>query len=89
VTEEVLHQYKKYQRSLVNHHTRLQFEYSSLIEQEEYREDDIEIHVGRKSEVSKAKSHDEVLNLATVNMTRQSPLQLIQETPGTPHCCSV
>ncbi|XP_064621350.1 BRISC and BRCA1-A complex member 2-like [Lineus longissimus] len=50
VTEEVLHQYKEYHRSLVNHHVRLQFEYSSFIEQEQFREDDIEIHVGRKSE---------------------------------------
>ena len=50
-TEELLEEYSKYQRSLISTSSRLQFEYSSLVETH-YECTDIEVHVTMKNQVS-------------------------------------
>ena len=51
--QELLEEYKTYQHSMlqVDMYSRLQFEYSSLIEQGNYRQQDIEILVSKRNEV--------------------------------------
>lgn len=50
VLHQLLDEYREQQRAQVDHHSRLQFEYSSLVEGG-YRKEDVEVHVVRKSEV--------------------------------------
>ncbi|ELU12901.1 hypothetical protein CAPTEDRAFT_112865 [Capitella teleta] len=49
VLQDLLSEYKTLQHSLIDQHSRLQFEYSSLVEGG-FRKEDIEVHVSRRGE---------------------------------------
>ncbi len=51
IITELIEEYRIYQRSLILSESRLQFEYSSLIESRMYRDEDIEIFVTTKGKV--------------------------------------
>lgn len=79
VIEELLQLYRQYQERLIEVSSRLQFEYSSLLDQTELKPDDIEIYAFRQSESKLGAVHFLVRLSADFN---RIPHYLTRDNPG-------
>lgn len=49
VLQDILEHYRKHQLKLLEENSRLQFEYTSLVEQNQFKSDSIEVHVAKSA----------------------------------------